>query len=259
MPEGKSAHETYPDLGTPARKQAIIKHVETLRDHVADVLSRGAQPLTIGGDHSMAAGSIAGLAKAYDAYGRIGVLWIDAHADINTMETSPSKALHGMPVAALMGLGDEDYVKACGPKPVLTPENLFYIGLRDVDEGENAFIKKLGVPGYTADEARKKGVREALREGMDTIRKNTDYLFLSFDMDALDPAEVPATGTPVAAGFTSEELLPLLEDLLAQHHFDVLEISEYNPTLDGRDITFRTLKSLLTVFVKNQASLQAAS
>lgn len=259
---GEKAHAEYPDLGTAARKEIALYHCARIRDHVAEVLEAGDFPLTIGGDHSMAAGSIAGLAKAKDAYGRVGVLWIDAHADLNTMDTSPSKALHGMPVASLLGMGDAEYVAVCGEGPVLKPENIFCLGLRDVDKGESGFMEKLGIRGYTAAQAYEMGLKKALADAMDAITKDTDYLFLTFDLDSLDPQDAPATGTPVPEGFRADDLLPLLKDLVQQYDFDAIEISEYNPTLEGRDQTRALVGRLCRTFLSfaaNKGKLQAAS
>lgn len=259
---GARAHEEYPDLGTAARKEIALYHCARIREHVAEVIAAGDFPLTIGGDHSMAAGSIAGLAKAKGAYGRVGVLWIDAHADLNTMDTSPSKALHGMPVASLLGMGDAEYVAVCGDEPVLKPENIFYLGLRDVDRGEKGFMEKLGIKGYTAAQSYEMGLKQALADAMDAITKDTDYLFLTFDLDSLDPQDAPATGTPVPEGFRADDLLPLLKDLVQQYDFDAIEISEYNPTLEGRDKTRALVDRLCQTFLAfaaDKGKLQAAS
>lgn len=258
--EGQDAHNSYPDLGTNERKQIMLRHCQRLHDQVSDVVKGGGLPFSVGGDHSMAAGSISGMAKAKDAYGRIGVLWIDAHPDINTMETSSSKAMHGMPIAALFGMGDPDYVAICGEQAVLKPENIFFMGVRDIDEGEQTFIRDLGIQSLTAKEAYEMGLENALAMAMETITKNTDTLFLSFDLDSLEPAEVPATGTPVPEGFRADDLLPLLSDVVNKYQFDGLEISEYNPTLRGRDQTRAIMDRLFEALLPQRLrSLQEAS
>lgn len=239
-----------PPLGDPGRKAIVMRHAAALRDNVEAALRDGALPVTIGGDHSMAAGSVAGLARAKNAHGRIGLLWIDAHADINTSATSPSQALHGMPVAALLGQGDADFAGLGGAaQPVLRPEHIFYLGLRDVDAGETDTLELMNISHMTADEVKAMGYGPALRAAMDKIARGTDYLFLSLDIDAFDPAFVPATGTPVPGGFAPDEFLPVLAEVMAAYSFSAVEITEYNPTLPGVERTYETLVQSLSVML----------
>ncbi|MGV0034084.1 MAG: arginase family protein, partial [Candidatus Azotimanducaceae bacterium WSBS_2022_MAG_OTU7] len=143
---GAAAYQDLPALGTDGRKEIVMHHCCYLRDKVVATINQGRLPITLGGDHSMAAGSIAGLAQARQAHGKIGVIWIDAHADINTPENSASKALHGMPVAALLGMGDDDFKSIGGlDKPVLEPHHIFYLGLRDVETAEQEYLDELGI------------------------------------------------------------------------------------------------------------------
>lgn len=244
---GASAHEFLPPPGDMARHALVLTHCRFLREQVELAVARGERPVTLGGDHSMAAGSIAGLARAYNAHGRVGVLWIDAHADINTPATSPSQSLHGMPVAALLGMGDADFAGlGGGPVPVLRPENIFYIGLRDVDPGETKVMDELGIAHFDATAVHEMGIGVALKRAMAHIAKNSDVLFLSLDLDAFDPVEAPAVGTPVENGLQRSSFLPALLDIMEKYEFAGLEVSEFNPTLAGADDTYNLLEQILT-------------
>ena len=203
----------------------------------------------------MGAASIAGLAKEKGAHGRIGVLWVDAHADINTPSTSPSQALHGMPVAALLGLGDKDFASLGGDVPVLKPENICYVGLRDVDDGEVNYMKELGVSGFYMKDIKEKGLVKVMREAMAVITKNTDHLFFSMDIDGLDPEYAPATGTAVSGGLNLDDLCHALGGVLADNDFDGFEIAEYNPTLGGKDKTTETICTLLKTLTGAKSSV----
>ncbi|MBU0858734.1 MAG: arginase [Alphaproteobacteria bacterium] len=247
QPDGAAAHQKLPPLGDPTRRDLVLRHCTRLRDDVADTLRAGNIPVTVGGDHAMAAGSIAGLAQAKNAHGRIGVLWIDAHADLNTPATSPSQALHGMPVAALLGKGETSFAAlGGGDQPVLRPEHIFYMGLRDVDEGEVTAMELMGINHMSARAVMDMGYEKALALALDKISEGTDYLFLSLDLDVFDPTIAPAVGTPVADGFRRTDFLPALADIIAGNTFAAFEIAEFNPTLPGADETYDLLLQCLT-------------
>lgn len=245
-PDGAVAHETIAPLGSAARRGLVLRACTLLRDQVQTVLAAGDLPVTLGGDHAMGAASIAALARAKNAHGRIGVLWIDAHADINTPQTSPSQALHGMPLAALLGLGDPEFAALGGGPVVLRPEHVFYMGLRDVDAGEEETLNRLGIARMTAAEVRDIGYERAFARALAHIGEGTDYLFLSLDLDVFDPAIAPAVGTPVPDGFGRGDFLPALAAMVANNVFAGLEIAEYNPTLPGADETYDLLVQCLT-------------
>lgn len=244
-PFGKKAHETLPPLGSEERRDIVLYHCAHMRDNYIKALNADMMPIGIGGDHAMAAASIAALAQAYNAHGRIGVIWVDAHADLNTPDTSPSQAMHGMPLAAMLGMGDPDFVALAGDKPALKPENIFYLGLRDVDPGEWEYMDQLGIHHYTMEQVRARGVAQAFADALQTVSENTDYLFLSIDLDALDPSVAPSVGTPVHDGFTLDEILPILEWIARDYPPAIMEISEYNPMLQMPEQTFKTLRALL--------------
>ena len=254
--DGAAAHKHLPPPGDPARDALVLRHCAALRDHVVAAVRAGDTPVTLGGDHAMAAGSVAGLAMAKGAHGRIGVLWIDAHADINTPATSPSQALHGMPVAALLGKGQAAFAALGGERqPVLRPEHVFYMGLRDVDDGEADAMELMGIGHLTARQVMDMGYEKAFAVALDRISEGTDYLFLSLDLDVFDPAIAPAVGTPVPGGFRRGDFLPALADVVARNTFAGFEIAEYNPVLPGADETYDLLTQVLTFMLAGRRPL----
>lgn len=259
-PTGAAAHAALPPLGDARRKALVLHHCSDLRDRVEAAVRAGDIPVTLGGDHAMAAGSIAGLARAKNAHGRIGVLWIDAHADINTPATSPSQAFHGMPVAALLGQGDADFTAlGGGSRPVLQPQHIFYLGLRDLDEGEIAAMELMNIGHMTAREVLEAGYAAALERAIAHISEGTDYLFLTLDLDAFDPEVAPAVGTPVPDGFRRGDFLPALRDAVANNIFAGFEVTEFNPTLAGAGQTYDLLlQSLTFILAARQPAAEAS-
>ena len=252
------AHEDLPPLGTDERRAIVLRHCTHLRDQVEKAVREGCVPVVIGGDHSMAAGSIAGFVKAKEAHGRVGVLWIDAHADINTPDSSPSSAYHGMPVTALLGIGDPDFAALGGGPVVLKPENLCYIGIRDLDPPEVKFLNDLEIKRFTMDHIHEIGIERALRDAVAYLRDHTDHIFVTFDLDALEPEYAPATGTPVEGGINKRAFLDVIHALVDEYDFDAIEVTEYNPTLEGREKTIKTIRDVLEAFLVRKDDGEAA-
>lgn len=248
---GPTAQKNLPPLGSDARKEIVLYHCRKLADDVENVIRNNALPITIGGDHSMAAGSVAGLVRAKQGHRKTGLIWIDAHPDLNTDETSPSGALHGMPIAALLGLGDPDFAGLSGPKPALRPDHIFYIGIRDIDDGEKTYIKDHNIPRLTGADVRKQGIAQAIDTALKTLRPKVDHLALSFDLDSLDPADAPAVGTPVEGGIPLNDLVPVWQQILREVPFDLIEIAEFNPSLQGVN---RTRKAVYNLFGLEQGN-----
>jgi arginase len=238
---GKRAHKDLGPLGSDDRKQIVIEHCKILEQQVYDAIQQGYTPVAVGGDHSIAAGSISGFARGKKAHGRVGVLWIDAHPDVHTYETSSSKACHGTPVSALIGLERGELSQLAGGKPALSANHLYYIGVRDIDEAEYEHIKEHNINSFSMDDLNKIGLEKALYQATEYLYQNTDHLFLTFDIDALEPGDVPATGTPVENGISKAELLPVLAKLMRDYNFEGFEVAEYNPTLPGQDKTRQTV------------------
>lgn len=243
-PYGRIAHENLPGRGTDGRLEIVSWHLRALAENVAAELSRGHRAVTLGGDHSMAAGSIAGAQYALGPDARLGLIWIDAHPDLHTYPSSVSKALHGMPMATLLGL---DQTLAMGEPfgVTLKPENIIYAGLRDIDEGEIENAGKIGLKLCNITNLRQRGVATALQEAAMDLSARCDHIILSIDVDAFDPEYAPATGTQVPGGFLPDEILPVLAGIIRSYSVPLIDIVEFNPTLPGAEKTFDFITDML--------------
>ncbi|MFB6136602.1 MAG: arginase [Halobacteriaceae archaeon] len=231
------------DGDSRARFRPQIRRVtEDLAAAVGDAVDAGECPLVLGGDHSVAIGTLRGTAR--DA--SVGVVWFDAHGDFNTPETTPSGNVHGMSLAAALGVGafdggdwdwDWDWARA----PGLAAENVAYVGLRDLDPAERAAIRDSDVTAYTMSDVDERGVTAVVEDALDVATGGTDAIHVSLDLDFLDPIEAPGVGTPVRGGATYREAHQALERVAARHESaDVLrslELVEVNPILDERNGT----------------------
>ena len=200
---------------------------------VGHALEQGALPLVLGGDHSVALGTLGGLAKAR---GKGGVLWIDAHGDMNTPETSPSGNVHGMPLAAAMGLADDRFESADWTLPAVDPNRVALVGLRAIDSRERERIRSLGIKAYTMSDIDRIGIERAIRESLTHIA-GPGFVHVSLDMDALDPDVAPGVGTPVQGGLTYREAHLALELVAESGLAGSLEVVEVNPILDRANAT----------------------
>lgn len=226
--------ETAPEGPADARHlPRIAQNCLRLAKMFEKAHAEGHTPLALGGDHSIAAGSIAGTAKHWRAKReRIGVVWIDAHGDFNTPQSSPSGNVHGMPLAAVAGLGAKELTHLRGPAPMVRPENIALVGIRDIDAGEAANIKQAGIRAFTMRDIDERGLRTVMFEAIAAAMAGTKGFHLSLDMDALDPEVAPGVGTPVRGGMTYREAhlaMELLHDSGTMLSMDVVEV---NPVLD---------------------------
>lgn len=213
----------------------VVQTNTLLAEKVAAVLEEERFPLVLGGDHSIAIGTLAGLATKYK---NLGVIWYDAHADMNTDETSPSGNIHGMPLAVSMGLGDERLVNLHHEGRKVKPENIVIIGARSIDPGERELIKELGIQVYTMHEIDKYGMTAVMEKALQHLKnKNVDGVHLSLDLDALDPLYTPGVGTPVAGGVSYRESHLAMEILEESGLVTSAEFVEVNPILDERNKT----------------------
>lgn len=228
------------------RVDGVLHTVNELAEVVDSEVRANRFPLIVGGDHSMAIGTLAGLAKT----GPYGVIWVDAHADLNTGETSPSGNIHGMPLAAAMGLGDVRLTEVGGREPKLVPEHLVYIALRDIDEGETREIQQLGIKVVTVEDVRTRGVETIMAETIAYLRDRVDRFYVSFDMDSLDAQLVPGTGTPVDGGLTAEEGKAILAEAMKADDLIAIELVELNPSLDHEDTTAQLAFDLCETILK---------
>ena len=201
---------------------------------VATSIQGGRFPLVLGGDHSLSVGSIRGAAK----HKKLGVIWVDAHADFNTAETTPSGNIHGMPLAALCGLGDPRLVCLWDETaPVLDPKRVAVIGARDIDSGEKRNLREAGVMVQSMEQIDRLGMVAALEKAIDRVSRDVDGIYLSFDMDALDPRHAPGVGTPVAGGLTFREAHLACEVIAETGKLIGMELVEVNPILDVQNQT----------------------
>ena len=232
--------ETRASGDTSARYLAEIAETCTrTAEAVVKTLEEGMTPLVLGGDHSLAAGSVSGVAEFYRRRGeKIGLLWIDAHSDINTPETSPSGNVHGMPVAALLGLGPAALGEIFGYSPKVAAENTVLIGVRDIDSAERENIKRAGVAGvYTMREIDERGMRTVMEEALRAAGRGTAGYHVSLDMDWIDPEDAPGVGTPVRGGATYREAHLAMEILADHGRLLSFEIVEVNPVIDEHNRT----------------------
>lgn len=219
----------------------IRKTCERIAAKVVEELRAGAVPLVLGGDHSVALGTLGGLASVH---GPGGVLWIDAHADINTPETSPSGNVHGMPLAAALGLAGSGFDSDVWPLPALDARRVVLLGLRQADEGERRLLREAGVRVFTMTEIDRIGVERAMREALDRV-SGAGFVHISVDMDALDPELAPGVGTPVRGGLTYREAHLALELAAESALVGSLEVVEVNPILDRENTTALTAVELV--------------
>jgi len=216
----------------------IAEILKRLKEMTKASIQKGEIPLVLGGDHSIALGSVAGIAEHFQTQGKkLGVVWLDAHADINTPETTISGNVHGMPVAHLMGFGDEVLLSVSSLRPVVDPSKVALVGLRDLDEGEKETIKSRGVHAFTMRDIDELGMREVMKRAIAIATQGTDGFHLSFDMDFMDPSVAPGVGTPVAGGATFREGHLAVEMASDSGKMISMEVTEVNPILDSRNQT----------------------
>jgi arginase len=197
------------------------------------IMTRGHFPLVLGGDHSIAAGTVSGIAAFCRRRGkRLGLLWVDAHGDINTPDSSPSGNIHGMPVAALLGFGPEKLTTIGGKFQKLDPANIALVGIRSLDEGEKRRLKETGVQVHTMSDVDRHGIHRIMKKALARVTDGTDYVHVSFDLDAVDPTVAPGVGTPVKGGLDYREAHLIMELLYDSGVMTSLEMVEVNPILD---------------------------
>jgi arginase len=235
-----------PEATSPGDERArflpeIKETCERIAALVATAATAGDLPLVLGGDHSVALGTLGGLASVH---GPGGVLWIDAHPDVNTPETSPSGNIHGMPLAAALGLAGAEFESDAWPLPAVDPRRVALIGIRQLDEGERRLLRDAGVRVFTMSEIDRIGIERAVRESLDRI-SGSGFVHVSLDMDVLDPDVAPGVGTPVRGGLTYREAHLALELVAESGLAGSLEVVEVNPILDRENTTALTAVELV--------------
>jgi arginase len=212
----------------------IIPMARRAAGAVATSMAGGRFPLVLGGDHSLSLGSVRGAAKAR----KLGLIWVDAHADFNTEKTTPSGNIHGMPLSALCGRGDIRLTRLWDEDPVaVDPRRVAVVGARDLDEGEKANLREAGVMVMGMEQIDRLGMSTAVEKAIERVSQEVDGIYLSFDMDALDPRHAPGVGTPVAAGLTQREGHVAVELIGETGKLVGMDIVEVNPILDVQNQT----------------------
>ena len=211
-----------------------VKHAELM----IKTLESGKVPIVLGGDHSVAAGTVAGVAEFYRRQNqKIGLIWIDAHSDINTPESSPSGNVHGMPLAAIMGLGPPELANILNFSPKVSPENCVLVGVRDIDAIEKENISKAGIEVFTMRDIDERGMRTVMEEALRMAGRGTAGYHISLDMDWVDPEDAPGVGTPVRGGATYREAHLAMEIIADDGRMLSFEIVEVNPVIDEHNRT----------------------
>jgi arginase len=214
----------------------IVRASRLVCNKVERIVGKGHFPLVLGGDHSISVGTVSAIAMAARREGKkVGLLWVDAHGDINTPETSPSGNIHGMPVAALLGEGPEELTSIGGEGPKVDPRNVAMVGIRSLDEGEKLRLKRHGVAVHTMSEVDRTGIDKVMKDALARVTDGTDRVHVSFDLDAVDPTVAPGVGTPVKGGLDYREAHLLMEMLSDSGVMTSLEVVETNPILDDRN------------------------
>jgi arginase len=213
--------------------EPLIEINLALAEQVASVVAAGGFPLILGGDHSLSIGSIGGVARGR----RIGVIWIDAHGDFNTPETTPSGNIHGMTVAALTGRGHPRLASLLGGGAVLRESDIAMVGIRDLDPSEREALRAAGIQVFTMHDIDRRGLASVMEQALMRVSVNTAGFHVSLDMDALDPSEAPGVGTPVLGGISYREAHLAMELVAQSGKLLGMDLVEVNPILDERNVT----------------------
>ncbi|MGH9594500.1 MAG: arginase [Bryobacteraceae bacterium] len=244
----KQLNHTVDDIGNIRVKQPEEQHYGEKRakylNEIAETcrglaemseraLGEGFVPLVLGGDHSIAVGSVAGVSSFYRKQSKhVGLMWLDAHGDMNTPESSPSGNVHGMPLASIAGYGAPELVDLLGFHPTVEPRNICLVGIRDLDSKERRLMKESGVHVFTMRDIDERGMREVMSEALRFATDDTDGMAVSLDMDFVDPTDAPGVGTPVRGGVTYREAHLAMEMIADSEAMASLEVVEINPVID---------------------------
>jgi arginase len=216
----------------------IAETCKGLADTVRKTLEADLLPLVLGGDHSIAVGTMAGVAAYFHKQSkRVGMIWLDAHGDMNTPESSPSGNVHGMPLASIMGYGPAELRELAAVKPMVEPRNVVLVGVRDLDSKERRLMKESGVHVFTMRDVDERGMREVMSEALRFAADDTAGVAVSLDMDFVDPSDAPGVGTPVRGGVTYREAHLAMEMIADSRSMVSFELVEINPVIDLHNTT----------------------
>jgi arginase len=223
-PEGHPRAKYLPQIAATCHRLALS---------VAETLTGGGLPLVLGGDHSVAVGTVSGVSHVFRQRNEaIGLIWLDAHADMNTPESSPSGNVHGMPLACIVGRGPTELTDLFGYSPKVAPKNVVIVGLRDVDQTERPNVREYGVHAFTMREIDEHGMRAIMQQAIQLASDGTAGFHLSLDMDFVDPKDAPGVGTPVRGGVTYREAHLAMEMICDSRRMLSMEVVEVNPVID---------------------------
>ena len=243
------------DPGDPRAKylSEIARACNRLRVRVKRSLENDEVPIVIGGDHSIAAGTVAGVAEYYRAKNqKLGLIWVDAHADMNTPETSPTGNIHGMPLAAILGMGPDSLTMLGDFAPKIDAKNCAVIGLRSIDDKEKENVTRSGVKTYTMRDLDERGMRKVIKEAIKIASNGTAGFHVSFDLDGMDPGDVPGVGTAVKGGIDWREAQLLMETVADSGRMTSCEVTELNPIFDIQNKSGEVaVKLILSAFGKS--------
>jgi arginase len=224
LPEGHPRAKYLPQIAATCQRLGTL---------VGETLSRGALPLVLGGDHSVAVGTASGVSQFFrERNQKVGLIWLDAHADMNTPESSPSGNVHGMPLACIVGHGPQELTHLFGFAPIVDPDHVVIVGLRDVDQTEKPHVRGFGVHAYTMRDIDERGMRAVVEEAIRIVSDGTAGFQLSLDMDFVDPKDAPGVGTPVRGGATYREAHLAMEMICDSRRMLSMEVVEVNPVID---------------------------
>lgn len=244
-------NETEPTKDNINNKTIVLKYCLMLYNHVDQILHKNDFPLVIGGDHTIALGSISAVRKHFSD---LAVIWVDAHGDFNTPTSSPSKNPHGMILAALMGQGDSEFVNLGFSGVKIKKENIVLFDTRELDEGELEIIKANNIKVISHKYIQEFGLNQALIEVSDYLKNKTSNLHISYDLDVLDPKLVPGVSVPVPSGLNTLELNEVIDYLFVNFNVTSMDIVEYNPLFDKDNITLNLLKENINHIKKIKAN-----
>jgi arginase len=231
--------ESHPEGQANARYlPQITETCVGLAKLVEEAMNRGTMPLVLGGDHSIAVGTVSGVSHYFRRHHqKVGIIWVDAHADMNTPETSPSGNIHGMPLACCAGMGPRELTEIFGYAPKVEPRNIVIVGLRSVDERERSNVQRSGVSTFTMRQIDERGLGAVMDDAIKIASEGTAGIHLSLDMDSIDPQEAPGVGTPVRGGLTYREAHLAMETVCDSGLMRAMEVVEVNPVIDKSNRT----------------------
>jgi arginase len=248
------AMETYSTENSSARfKPQVLEVCERLAQRTLEIMDAGDFPLVLGGDHSIAMGTVSGVAAHFRQKSEsLGLLWFDAHGDMNVPGSSPSGNIHGMPLAHLLGNGDPELANILGYSPKVRPENVAIIGLRSIDSGEREILRESGITALTMRDIDERGMASVAAQAIEVVTDGTAGFHLSFDVDGCDPSVIPGSGTLVPGGVRFREAHLLMEYCADSDRLTSLEIVELNPFLDHGNVSAeRTVELILSALGKS--------